>query len=256
MAQNRNWQLAVNMISQVGVLIITMGINLFLTPFIVRSLGIDAYGFVGLSTNIIGYMQVASVALNSMAGRFIAIAYHNGDMAKANKYFSSVLYSNLILGILILLLSIGLLVYLDHIIAIPNHLITDVKLLFGILSINSVINLIFNVYMVSPFIKNRLDISSIQGFISGLIRVLILVILFSYFTSHLWYLGCSAITCSIYLIYINIRIKNKLTPELVLSSKKIDIASIKELLASGSWNLISKLGDIMQRGFDLLFANW
>ena len=44
----QNKQLAINMLAQVVVFLVQMGINFLLTPFIVKSLGVEAYGFVGL----------------------------------------------------------------------------------------------------------------------------------------------------------------------------------------------------------------
>jgi O-antigen/teichoic acid export membrane protein len=251
-----NKQLAINMFAQVVVFVVQMGINFLLTPFIVKSLGVEAYGFVGLSNNIIGYLQLATVALNSMAGRFITIEYHKGNIEQANKYFSSVFYSNVVLSGILAVISISLLIFFEYVIHIPEHLIGDVKWLFALLCLNSLITLISNVYIVSPFIKNRLEVTSIRNLISNLIRAAVILILFGFFTSHLWYIGCSTLICGIYLIIANINIKNKLTPELGIKLKNFDFNKVKTLLASGVWNLIGKLGDLMQRGLDLLFANW
>lgn len=252
----KNKQLAINIISQIAVFIIQMGINFLLTPFIVKSLGVEAYGFIGLSNNIIGYLQLATVALNSMAGRFITIEYHKGNIEQANKYFSSVFYSNVVISAVLGIISIILLIFLEYIIEIPKHLIGDVKLLFSLLCINSLLTLIFNVYIVSPFIKNRLDVTSERNLISNLIRAVIILFLFGVFTSHLWFIGCSTLICGIYLVIANVKIKNKLTPELGINLKNFDFIKVKTLLASGVWNLIGKLGDLLQRGLDLLFANW
>lgn len=252
----QNKQLAINMLAQVVVFLVQMGINFLLTPFIVKSLGVEAYGFVGLSNNIIGYLQLATVALNSMAGRFITIEYHKGNLEQANKYFSSVFYSNVVISAVLAIISIILLVFLEYVIHIPVNLIADVKWLFALLCLNSLLTLVFNVYIVSPFIKNRLDVTSVRNLVSNLIKAAIILILFGFFNSHLWYIGCSTLICGIYLIIANVKIKDKLTPELGVNLRYFDFVKVKTLLASGVWNLIGKLGDLLQRGLDLLFANW
>lgn len=252
----KNKQLAINMLAQVVVFLVQIGINFLLTPFIVKSLGVEAYGFVGLSNNIIGYLQLATVALNSMAGRFITIEYHKGNIEQANKYFSSVFYSNVVISAILGIISVALLIFLEYVIHIPENLVVDVKWLFALLCANSLLTLIFNVYIVSPFIKNRLDVTSVRNLVSNLIKAAVILILFGLFTSHLWYIGCSTLICGIYLIIANIKIKNKLTPELGVKLKSFDFGKVKTLLASGVWNLIGKLGDLLQRGLDLLFANW
>ena len=252
----QNKQLAINMLAQVVVFLVQMGINFLLTPFIVKSLGVEAYGFVGLSNNIIGYLQLASVALNSMAGRFITIEYHKGNLEQANKYFSSVFYSNVVISAVLAIISIILLVFLEYVLHIPVNLIADVKWLFALLCLNSLLTLVFNVYIVSPFIKNRLDVTSVRNLVSNLIKAAVILVLFGFFSSHLWYIGCSTLICGIYLIIANVKIKDKLTPELGVNLRYFDFVKVKTLLASGVWNLIGKLGDLLQRGLDLLFANW
>lgn len=199
---------------------------------------------------------MASVALNSMAGRFITIEYHKGNLEQANKYFSSVFYSNVVISAVLAIISIILLVFLEYVLHIPVNLIADVKWLFALLCLNSLLTLVFNVYIVSPFIKNRLYVTSVRNLVSNLIKAAVILILFGFFSSHLWYIGCSTLICGIYLIIANVRIKDKLTPELGVNLRYFDFAKVKTLLASGVWNLISKLGDLLQRGLDLLFANW
>ena len=255
MSNSENKQLALNMISQVIVFIVNFGITFLLTPFIVGKLGVDAYGFIGLSANILSYFQLATIALNSMAGRFVTIEYHKGNLEKANKYFSSVFYANLLMGIIMAAMLTVVLLYLEIVIKIPDNLLGDVKLLFGLQSLSSILSLIFNVYSVSPFIKNRLELASIRIIVSNVIRASILVVLFGLFTAHLWYMGVSILLCNIYLIIANYQIKKKLTPELHIKKSDYNFQYVKELCASGVWNLVSKLGDLLQRGMDLLFAN-
>lgn len=256
MARVENKQIAINMLAQMGAFAIQFNISFFLTPFIVRTLGVEAYGFVALSSNIIGYMQVVTIALNSMASRFISIAYHSGNIHKANQYFSSVFYANCIISLVILAVSLSMAIYLEYIINIPDGLISDVKYLFLFLTVNAVLNLVFNVYTASAFIKNRLEMNSIRDLISSILRMGILLFLFGLFTPHVSYLGIASVLATIYLVTANILIKRKLTPEFHLSRKFSNWKSIRELLSYGIWNLLINIGTMLEKGFDLLLANW
>ena len=80
----KNNQLLVNMFANILSFIVSMGINFLLTPYIVKEIGSDAYGFVGLANNFISFIQLVTVALNSMASRFIAISVHEGNKEKSN----------------------------------------------------------------------------------------------------------------------------------------------------------------------------
>lgn len=256
MARSENSQLAINMFAQAAVFMISLCITFFLTPFIVKNLGVETYGFVGLSNNIIDYMQVITIALNSMAGRFITIEYHKGNLLRANKYFTSVFYANCLFSAVFFTFSLLLMCYLEYIITIPDNLIFDVKLLFLLLSINAVLNLLFNIFLVPPFIKNKLEVSAIRNLISTLLRMACLVVLFLFFIPRIWYLGISALFCTLYLISANIVIKRKLTPELNIRWSDNDRKYVKEILISGVWNVVNKISVLLEKGLDLLLANW
>ena len=69
-------QFSMNFIAQFIAFFVNVGVSFFLTPFIVQNIGVDANGFVTLANNFVDYAQLFTVALNSMAGRFITIKIH------------------------------------------------------------------------------------------------------------------------------------------------------------------------------------
>ena len=74
-----NKQLARNMIFNSMLFIINLGISFFLTPYIVKEIGREAYGFVPLIGNMIGYTSIITTAIGSMAGRFITMRIYQED---------------------------------------------------------------------------------------------------------------------------------------------------------------------------------
>lgn len=253
--RSSNRQLGINMIASVFSFIVTYAIYFFLTPYIVKGLGVAAYGFVGLSNQIIGYSSLITIALNSMAGRFITIEYHKGNLEKANSYFSSVFFGNCIISAFLLIASSLLVIYLDCIINIPDDLIWDVKWLFAFLSINSIIALITNVYATATFIKNRLDYANIREVFGNLIRAGVLILLFALLSPKVLYFGVTSLVTTIYVTFTNYRFTKKLTPELCIKKSYFNFVRIKELIFSGIWNLITKLSALLENGFNLLIAN-
>ena len=226
-----------------------------MTPYIVEKIGSSAYGFVGLASNFVSYVQLITTALNSMAGRFITVSVHKGDLESARKYFSSTFYSNLVLVAILSVLSIAVVYKLEYIVNIPDELLTDVKLLFGCSFLNFFISVTFNVYNVCTFIRNRLDLSSIRLIISDIIRAGLLFTLFFFFAPAIWYLGLVAIVCSTYIVVLNFHFRKTLTPDLYVKKEYFDFQKVKELLGAGIWNVIAKLYGILGHGLDLLIAN-
>ena len=71
-----NKQTGINFIAQVMAFAINLCVSFFLTPFIIENIGAEANGFVGLANNFMEYAQLFTIAINSMAGRFITIKMH------------------------------------------------------------------------------------------------------------------------------------------------------------------------------------
>lgn len=253
--RSTNKQLLINLLANIIGFLVNIGIQFFLTPFIVKSLGVAAYGFVGLSSNIIMYTQLISTALNSMSGRYITIKYTEGDVSSANKYFSSVFYSNIILSIFIGIALFCAMYYIEAILNVPQELLFDVKLLLFFLSVNYIFSLLTNVYSLATFVKNRLDLSSIVSIIANVSKTIILCGLFALCVPHIWYIGLAGTVYTLYISLVNIRFSKRLTPEFIIKKQNYDWAKVKELIFAGIWNTISQLGTILGQGLDLIIAN-
>ncbi len=250
-----NKRLGINLLAQLFAFAVAFVINFFLAPFVIEKLGAEAYGYIGLANNFVSYTTLITIALNSMASRFITISFHQGDITTAKKYFSSVYYANLFLAIVIAVVAIILIVFLNFIINIPKELIWDVKVLFALTFINSIIALISNVYLVATFIKNRLDLSSLRNIIANLLRFAFIITPFMLFPPHLWYYGISALVATIFIAITNKILTKRLLPNFIIEKDLYDIRLVKELIYSGIWNLITNLSQLLATGIDLLIAN-
>ena len=72
---SKSKQLLINIIASFVAFGVSMGINFFLSPYIVKTVGTEAYGFVQLANNFINYFSILTIALNSMSSRFISVSY-------------------------------------------------------------------------------------------------------------------------------------------------------------------------------------
>lgn len=248
-------RLSINMAANLLAFAVNIGINFFLTPYIIKTVGAESFGFVGLATNFVNYASLLTIALNSMAGRFITINIYQNDFNNANKYYNSVLLANTFIAIILLFFSIICVMNLNRILNISTELYKDVQLLFSLLFMNFIVSTIGSVFAVATFAKNRLDLSSLRGIESNLLRASLLLGLFYFYKPSIAYLGIAALSASIYILSTNIYYTKTLLPQLTVKKKYFDIKSIKELLSSGIWNTIIRLGQLLLDGIDLLIAN-
>lgn len=252
---SKNKRLMINLISSIIALAVQMGISLVLTPILVEKLGNEAYGFIGLANNFVSYATIITVALNSMASRFITIAIHRNEEKKANEYFSSVFLANIIMSVVILILLILMIANLNSLLDVPSYLEQDVKITFILVFINFIITLLSTVFTVATFVKNRVDLSSIQQTIGNLLKVVAIIILFWLFQPKIYFISIAAIVYTLYVMIANIHLTKKLAPELKIDVKNFKGSAVLELIKSGLWNSLSNLSSILLNGLDLLIAN-
>ncbi|WP_214830358.1 oligosaccharide flippase family protein [Exiguobacterium sp. s56] len=248
-------RLSINMAANLLAFTVNIGINFFLTPYIIKTVGTESFGFVGLATNFVNYASLLTIALNSMAGRFITINIYQNNLKEANKYYNSVLLANTFIAIILLVLSIICVFNLNQLLNISSGIYKDVQILFALLFMNFIVSTIGSIFAIATFAKNRLDLSSLRGIESNLLRASLLIGLFYFFEPSIAYLGIAALSASFYVLLTNIYYTKKLLPELKVKKFYFDIKSIKELLSSGIWNTIIRLGQLLLDGIDLLVAN-
>lgn len=250
-----NQSIALNLFVSFVTYIVTFGISFFLSPYIVRTVGVDAYGFVSLANNFISYASLITIALNALAGRFITIKIKEQDYDSANKYYSSVFIGNLFLSGVLLILALIVWIFLEKLINIPENIFWDVKILFAALFINCIISTITSVFGTATFVTNKLYLSSIRSIESSIIRAIVLVVAFAFFSPKISYIGFTSLLMGIYCAIYNIHYTKRLTPYLKLNINNFEFSKVKELVTSGIWNLVTKLSQILIDGLDLLIAN-
>lgn len=251
---SKNKTVALNMIANVLSFGVSLIISFFLTPYITRNVGTEAYGLVGLANSFVNYINVITAALNSMASRFIIIELHKKNSEKANKYFSSVLIVNTIFAMVLLFPAIWMIINIK-ILNISENLLFDARVTFAIIFINFIASLLGAFLGIVLYAKNILWKGSFRTLESNILRVLLIVLLFTIFGTNIYYVVLATFVTSLYCFGFNYFYTKKYIPELQVRKKYFSFRAIKELLASGIWNSITKLSQILLDGLDLLLSN-
>ena len=234
-------------------------IGLWLSPFIIEHIGVEANGYITLANNFISYATLAVTALNSMAGRFIIIEYVKKDYKKANLYYNSVFWGNLIIVAVLLPVAICLVAYLDNVINIPPSLSFDVKLLFSFVFLNFFLGTGAPNWDCGVLVTNRLSRKYLPNVFITVFRSAFLVAVMTLFVPKVWYVGLAATLFTVSSLAVNWYNTRVLTPELRIElgkgQKKCSGKAIKELVGSGIWNALTNLGNSLQTSLDLLICN-
>lgn len=248
-------QMSINIIASLVSFGVTMGINFFLTPHLVNTLGTEAYGFIGLANNFVQYATIVTAALNSMSGRFISIAYHRGDKDKASRLFSSVLVADLIIAAAMLIIASFVTVYIDSLLNVPENLVDTVKVTFALTFTAYIISIITAIFTTATYVKNRLELNSIRDIISNLLKAAIIVALFAIFPAKLYFISLATVCSGIFLLIANVTVKSKILPDVKINIKTFEFGLVKTLIAAGVWMSLAQLSNTLLSGLDLLICN-
>lgn len=169
-----------NIISNLFALVIQFAINFFVVPKIVNNLGTEAVGYVNLSNDIVGYFSIVTVVFNSVAGRFISIEINNNNYSKASEYLNSVILANGIICSAIALFGAFFIPNIDSVLNISANYLNEVKITFLLTWITSIVSIMASVFTIGTFATNKLDINAVRNIISYLVRITIIIALFSF----------------------------------------------------------------------------
>ncbi len=248
-------QITINMFFSVVVFVLNLGISFFVTPYVTRAFGTEAYGFVKLADDFTGYASLLSVALNSMAIRFLMIEKERGNTDQAQKYFSSITLANVVLAAIMTIPAVVCVVYLDRFLDIPPILVYEVKLTFAITFAAFLISFFFTTYGNCYYLTNKLSIASIGESIRAILRAAGVIAMFAFASPRISYLAtCTFISAVFWIIY-SFYFTRKLTPEFRFRFADFEWKKLREVLSAGVWNSITRLSQTFTSGLDLLLTN-
>lgn len=252
---DKSKQLTVNIICSIVSYGLSLLVSFFLSPYIIKTVGIEANGFITLANNFVTYASVLTIALNSMSSRFVTIELERGNEDGANTYYNSILWASITICGVLALISVPLLLFLEKVILIPPELIVDVKLLFLFIFLNFMFSILSSTFAVGTFATNRLYLTSLRTMESQILRVLMLLAVFTVFAPHVYLVGIATVTATTYVMLMNLRYRRKLLPQLRLKRQYIKLRALWNVVSAGLWNTVIRLGQILSNSLSALIAN-
>ncbi len=254
-AQISNKQIGINMVANVVSYSANLIISFVLTPFLINTLGKEIYSFYPIANTVVGYMSVITNALNSMASRFVTVSLVENKKEEANKYFSSVLMSNICISAIVSIPMLIMVIFLDKFMNVPINSIAAIKMLFALVFSSALLNVISSIYGIATFAKNRIDLRSVRELVTAALRLILFFVLYKFLPPSIVYVGVVTLVVAIVNMLFQRMYTKKLLPEIKISRKYFSIQHIKELMASSSWNAINTLGNTLLAGMSMILAN-
>ena len=253
--QNFSTQIPKNLAINILSFIATVGIGLWLTPYLLKHLGIAAYGLIPLAMFLSQYVSVIINAINMSINRFLLIALQKNDDKNANEIFNTALVIIFIFIVLQALIMGIILFDITLFFTVPQELVVDATWLFGLTFIGFSISLFRSVFGTSMFAYNRLDILRTIDIVQNIVRVVSVVFLFTYDTPSLKYIGVANLLAAFSAVVPTLYYFREYTPQLNVKLAYFSKYRVFVLSKMSTWVLINQVGVLLLGNIDLYLVN-
>ncbi|NJN53430.1 MAG: hypothetical protein HC804_00970 [Anaerolineae bacterium] len=169
-------QFAINVSTNVAVMLLNILIGIWYTPYLIKNLGVAAYGVVALAMSLTSYMFLFGSAIDNTVGRYLTIDIKNRQFQAANKTFNTAFWTAVAITFFILPL-ISLVSFIaPQIFDVPAGAEQSTRWLFAGVIGSYLLVVLRSIFSASPFSFNRLDLNNIVIASNNLSRVLLIVL--------------------------------------------------------------------------------
>jgi len=251
-----NRQIQINLLTNVLSLIVSILIGLFYTPYLVRSLGMVAYGIVPLALIINQYINVITGSLTGSLTRFYSIALQKKDYKNASRYLSTSFAVIFLLFIGLLPLIILLITHIDHVFNIPSELILSTKKLFAFTIVSFFLSIISSVFNISLYALNRLDRMNLIKILRMIFKFVWIILFFEWMSKDVVYIGYANLFTEILVLVVSLFLFKKNLPQGVyIGYSLLSKEALWSVLGMTIWVLIHQIGDTALYRIDNILVN-
>ena len=245
----------INVSSNAGYVILNMALMVWYVPFLVRHLGVAAYGMISLANALVAYAGIVTTSLDVSISRFLAIDLNQGNNAGANRTFNTALGLSLA-ACGILLPTLGIVSYFFPLLFnVPPGLARATQFLLASVGVTTLAAILSGSFGVASLITHRFDLRNIVRSLTSLSRAGLVALCFLFWPASLWYVAAGFIVSACIGLAGDILIWRSLTPQLHIDRSNIDRHKFRDLLSLSSWSTINQIGFLLLMQTDLLIVN-
>ena len=253
--RRKGLQFSSNVLANMAVFIAGFLTGVFLVPFFIDELGVEAYGLIPLATSVTSYVVVIADSMGAAMARYLTAALNNDDSKTMNR-----MYSTSVLGILRIVLILIPIVFfvawfspvLFDTAATVTH---DVRILFIAVLLSMLINVSGYGFSSVLFAKNRIDYQSTVKFVQIVVQTATIVLLFYVFTPSLVCIGAAYLIAASVALLLGFILSKRVLPGTKLRKSEFDGKKFKDMATLGVWEIVDQIGVLLLLQASLIIVN-
>ncbi|RRN77737.1 hypothetical protein EIM50_18080, partial [Pseudoxanthomonas sp. SGD-10] len=236
-------QIKKNLVFNLTFIVVNVIIAIFYSPYLIKNLGIVAYGILPLALLINQYISILTTSLTGALTRFYSIALNEKNYQKASLYLKISLF--VLVGIVIIAVPFSLFILnnLDVVFNIPTRHFDSAKTLFIFTFLSFFSALISSFFSIVLYTENRLDLMNKIAILRTASKVLLVVFLFETVSIDLKYVGIGGFITELIVLFYSCVLFKKYSPKWS-KSVPIERAMLYPILAMTLWVIIHQIGDL------------
>lgn len=248
-------QVFINTVSNVVLYALTILISLWYTPYLINHLGVGLYGLIPIATQLPNYLGLITLGITAGVGRYLTVDLEQGNINSGNKVFNTSLFGLVRLSFFVLLIGIIIVFLVPLVFNIPTGYERSAQLLFLAVVLAFLVTTYGTSFMVSTFVKNRLDLRNIIRIVEQFIRVGVVVLFFSLVSPRIEVVGLGILLGAFFILVGDVVLWKKITPELSIKISDFDKSQLRRLFSFGGWQVINIVGSLFFLNCDVIILN-
>jgi membrane protein EpsK len=246
---------SVNVAANVANFVVSTLLGLWFTPYLIHHLGVAAYGLIPLATTVTSYLGLFTLALNGAVGRFLTIAIEQNDNAAANRIFNTSLVGSAMIVLVLLAPTLWLSTHAQWFFNVPEGYGQQFSWLFLCTIGMFLLSTLSSAFSVSSFCRNRFDLSNAVSVVTSLVRIGVVVALFTLYVPAVWHIGAGMVAAGALTIVGSVLIWRHLTPMLKIRPRLFSTEALRHLVGTGGWMAVNQIGTLLYLSIDLIVVN-
>jgi O-antigen/teichoic acid export membrane protein len=246
---------AINSVSSMILTAANMITAFLLTPFLIKNLGLEAYGIVQLSIQVTSFAGIAFAALQGSQRRHMTVLLQEENRVSAGRVLGAATTATLIASLPLVPLFTLVAEKSSFLFNVPPALGGEARILFVCGIVSLAIGALGSSQAAVLGARNRLDLENVLALIGLAVRLALILAVLSNSKAQARVVGYALMADRSVFLLCAIAMRRRIEPRLRIRLVHDDRASWRILAPLGSWLLADQIGVILLLHSELLLAN-
>jgi membrane protein EpsK len=245
-----------NVLANVAYAVLSTAVMFWYIPFLIKHLGVAAYGLVPLTNSILGYAAIIADGISVTTLRYLSVGLSRNDYDAANIAFSTSLIVAILISVLATPAFVALAIYFPVLFQVPPGLELQSRVLFGLVGAGLLLTLVGGSFNATSLALHRFDLRNLVESAAMMVRVGSVILLFHLTAPAVWQIGPGFLLSGVLSLGAGWLICRWIAPHLQFGWRHVTAEQLREMGRLGGLMTLLRVGIILFQGTNLIVINF